>query len=883
MAWRSLKPNARRTILLMMPSFRSPFTQPRLVALTAAGLLFLVAADHFGLFAWLFTRVVDERVIQLLTLPPDKMELRSPLWDYQASLSPPWKTSVNTPGWTEYSWEGDLDADPELPGLEVFSGDERIPAASPGTAPTTSGTGFSFTLGQEMFRVATLSLPAHRTDLVSFEVCITHPSPTLVFQARRDGSRLPFVLFALGKAWSTTLRIDSDEWSSHRLSLGRIDPGTYTLRIDGTRSQVPSFFLKDLRLLQPARVAVRLPPGQPAPRIEYHPADPEAHLLAGGTPAALPAPVRSPWAVYDEDSRWVRTVEIGELVRTGICLPAPSAWSVEVETSRPMNLRFYPALHSSSSAARNPAQALLRVSAESGGRVFPLWDQWVRSGGLDAESQWEHGVTVPLPDTGSQPLRIQFETRPLNTGRTPQIFVAEPQLFPQEESGGDSLFPNRLERPNIVLISIDTLRADAVSCLGYERKTTPWMEEYFGNNGVRFTRAQAPCTWTLPSHAGLFLSQFVSRHGVGSEDVRIPSSVTMLAEAFAEQGYETAAFVDKGFMDANYGFSQGFARYDQRAGHFASSLPRCLDFLAHRDRRVPLFLFLHTYDVHAPYAAPEPYRSAFLTPDLVPPHDLRLVTPSPSVLQAANRESDNGAVMLDPKFAPYWRALYDGGVLFVDHQLRGFFDTVQDNGFLDTPLTILFSDHGESFFEHGSWGHGWNVYEELAHVPILVRFPGGDHAGRVCEERVSLLDVAPTLFEILGWPPRDGWQGRSLMPLIEGKPSAEPRRIFSELQRDLFRFSAVYLQNKKFIETRHKRERTEPPSPSSREIYDLASDPREKNSLSEVSIAGASEEFKRASSALALMENQRSGEGGGEQVDLSAEDVRELQAQGYMH
>ncbi|NUN96171.1 MAG: sulfatase, partial [Candidatus Omnitrophica bacterium] len=463
---------------------------------------------------------------------------------------------------------------------------------------------------------------------------------------------------------------------------------------------------------------------------------------------------------------------------------------------------------------------------------------------------------------------------------TVAVSVAEPRLVPPSGVAPSASFQKG--RPNVLLISIDTLRADALSVLGYRRKTSPWMERFFGEEGIRFSHAEAPCTWTLPSHASLFLSQYLSRHGVIADSVRISSESTLLAEHFAREGYDTAAFVDGGFIDASYGFHQGFGFYDQQGGRFAGILPRAKEWLHRRDQGAPCFLFLHTYDVHAPYASPEPYRSRFLEEGIAPPTDKDLIVPEAVVLQTENRAIEEGKPTLDGRYAAYWRALYDGGVSYVDHLLEEFFSDLANSPLLENTVVILLSDHGESFYEHGSWAHSWNVYQELTHVPILIRFPDRRHAGTLSEERVSLLDVAPTLFEVLGWKPPEDWQGRSLLPLVRGETKSEPRRIFCELHREPFIFSAVYLKNAKYIATRKADAMAPAQRHDGREVYDLTTDPGETRNLVAEPARQATEEFARADKALALMRGVREREGDAERADLDSEDVEELERLGYM-
>lgn len=449
----------------------------------------------------------------------------------------------------------------------------------------------------------------------------------------------------------------------------------------------------------------------------------------------------------------------------------------------------------------------------------------------------------------------------------------------------DAAFPNEIlprlqyrppprNRPNVVVISLDTLRADALSCLGYHRETTPWMEKFFGRDGVRFHTASAPCTWTLPSHASLFLSQYVARHGVTRDIHSLTPSSETLAELLSRQGYETAAFVDRGFLHHQYGLHQGFHLYNQKGGGFAQLLPECLDFLKARDRTAPLFLFLHTFDIHDPYMPPHPYRERFLFGDMAPSRQ-DFVVPNADTLHNANR----GLIELTRSDRDYARALYDGGVAYVDDLLGDFFETIEQRRLLENTVVILLSDHGEGFGEHGFWAHGWTLYEEMTRVPLLIRFPEKQFAGTEVEERVNLVDVAPTILEILDLSTPTHWQGDSLMPLIRDPSLRLDRRTYSQLNQNF----AMYHGFIKLIEQRNPtpsklNEKLMPPLA----VYNLKEDPDERTNLVAAPPIDASAEFKRLSETMQVMTSQREAEGEIGEVILDEEQVEELQALGYL-
>jgi arylsulfatase A-like enzyme len=429
-------------------------------------------------------------------------------------------------------------------------------------------------------------------------------------------------------------------------------------------------------------------------------------------------------------------------------------------------------------------------------------------------------------------------------------------------------------RPDVLLISLDTLRGDSLSCLGYYRDTTPWMTSYFGHRGIRFTNAEAPSTWTLPSHAGLFLSQFISRHGIKNSGERIGTSSRTLAEYFAEKGYETAAFADRGFLQHTYGFYQGFETYDQLGGGFASILPRCERWLEERAGSNPLLLFLHTYDIHAPYSPPPPFFDRFLTADMQPSNPGFWV-PGVEILESVNRR----LIDWTPSDVDYARAVYDGGILYTDSLLRGFFKRVEENALLNDPLVIVFSDHGEGFGEHDFWGHGWTLYEEMTHVPVLMRFPNDQYAGAMPEDRISLIDVGPTVFDFLDWEWPPDWQGTSVLPLLEGKELDPNRVIYSELLP--FR-QAMYRKSLKLVKHHSRLADRKGKKVDPIEAFDLVENPVETRNLVHDASRQFTAELSLMEKAFQVMAEQRSLEGNVESAELDPGTIEELKALGYL-
>ena len=240
-------------------------------------------------------------------------------------------------------------------------------------------------------------------------------------------------------------------------------------------------------------------------------------------------------------------------------------------------------------------------------------------------------------------------------------------------------------------------------------------------------------------------------------------------------GYATGGFVDGGYMNRAFGLGQGFDHYDARGGGLAAIGPKALAWLGdHRGR--PFFLFVHTYDVHTPYAPPEPYRSTFLA-GLAPPTPG--FEPSSERMEAIRHSGWKGEAvkLLPPNDLAYALALYDAGIRYVDDWLATLRRRLVGLGLDRRVILVVVSDHGEEFLEHGSVLHE-KLYGTVTHVPLILRLPGPP-APRVVPNVVGAIDLMPTLLELtVGRVPKT-LQGRSLAPYLDGR-TVEPRAEFSE-------------------------------------------------------------------------------------------------------
>jgi len=350
---------------------------------------------------------------------------------------------------------------------------------------------------------------------------------------------------------------------------------------------------------------------------------------------------------------------------------------------------------------------------------------------------------------------------------------------------------------NLLLVTLDTTRADRLGCYGHAAAKTRHIDR-LAAEGTRFETVIAPAPITLPSHSSILTGLYPFEHGVRNNgNFYLAERFPTLATVLKARGYRTGAFVSSFILDRRYGLDRGFDVYDDRMeGEYAQvvalqaerrgdrtalALGRFIDARA-KEPGAPFFAWLHLYDPHEPYRPPRPFRDLFAQ---------------------------------DP---------YDGEIAFADAILASVLDRLRAAGLLDRTLVVVTADHGESLGEHGETTHSMFVYEGAIRVPLVVWRPGLVPAGRVVSDPVRLVDVAPTVLELLGERPLQAPHARSLLPLIEGRPAGPPPPAYAETL--LPKFYMNWAPLRALRDGRYKL--IDAPRP---ELYDLQADPGESRNL----------------------------------------------------
>ena len=399
---------------------------------------------------------------------------------------------------------------------------------------------------------------------------------------------------------------------------------------------------------------------------------------------------------------------------------------------------------------------------------------------------------------------------------------------------------------SLLLITIDTLRADHLSCNGAQGVATPNLDR-LAREGANFTRARACVPLTLPSHASILTGNYPPTHGVrDNASTRLPASQQTLGEVLQSGGYETVAFLGSFVLDRRFGLAQGFDTYDDRvsrrpedlesleAERSAEDVFSAFDsWFSARETEKPFFAWLHFYDPHAPYTPPEPFAGRYRT---------------------------------DP---------YAGEVAYVDEVIGRVVGRLEAEGVLRSLVIAVVGDHGEGLGEHGERTHSLLIYNSTLHVPMILVAAGQIEPGRRIDSLVRTIDLAPTLLELLGLPGSLG-EGRSLLPLLDrgsdsqgSKPGllAYSESLYAELNLG---WSSVY-----GLETEAYRLILGPEP----ELYDMRADPGEERDLADAHPATVKELNRQ------LDESMPSGDpsgASGDRIELDPESMEQLRSLGYM-
>ena len=375
------------------------------------------------------------------------------------------------------------------------------------------------------------------------------------------------------------------------------------------------------------------------------------------------------------------------------------------------------------------------------------------------------------------------------------------------------------DRPNILFISVDSLRDDHLGCYGYHRNTSPNIDK-FASESIVFKNTICQAPWTKPSVGSMLTSLYPAVHGADSQgehgdnfsEAQILNNVSVLnksaitlAEVLKNNGYVTAGFTGGGYTHSFFGFGKGFDVYHDNAGGIKTINYEIFDWLKKNNEK-PFFIFTHFFDAHYPFKVIPPYGKMFGTYKSKVNVDRQFEIAVNSGKQKLNDEDINRL-----------KSLYDGGIYYTDTQLGLLFNMLKKMGCYDNTIIVLSSDHGEGFMEHDLIAHADIMYNEVMRIPLIIRWPELEK-DKMVDNQARSIDIMPTLLDFIGVKPPPNIHGVSLYPMIRGE-LRDGLIAFSETERMGLQKAVMDGHYKLLYNSRLKRE----------EFYDLKEDPKENH------------------------------------------------------
>jgi arylsulfatase A-like enzyme len=440
------------------------------------------------------------------------------------------------------------------------------------------------------------------------------------------------------------------------------------------------------------------------------------------------------------------------------------------------------------------------------------------------------------------------------------------------------------KKPNVILISIDALRADHLGCYGYPKPTSPNIDAFAAKN-ILFENAYTTEPWTLPTHLSMLTSLFTETHNVRKPDAVLSKHWQTLPEILKQKGYVTGGFATNPYwMNGRYGFARGFDHYFAQEKRGSGLNQNIVNFVKKNSQK-PLFLFIHYFDVHSapdsldflPYYAPELFRRLFR------PRRPMTFTGGNGILWASSylAHCEGNGIKLTSEQKEELNALYDASVRFADNNLAYLFNALKKEGIFKNALIILTADHGEELQDHGHYMH-FQIYEEVFHIPLIIKIPQEPDkpylrfkSPQKITGLVTLVDLMPTVLDYLQIPyPPNQIQGQSLLPLIEGKDSAHDYVCALETEQDQTRLAIRHGPWKLLCMAE---------GDPRYELYNLRDDPLESRNLSKerpdivAQLRNALREWRDRNHEARISSKEQE-----ESKGLSPEDKKKLRSLGYI-
>ncbi len=629
---------------------------------------------------------------------------------------------------------------------------------------------------------------------------------------------------------------------------------------------------EDYRIQAPVETVVR---GENALKFVYQTAD----KLVGGAPASFAVDYIRIIKEGDDlpqgqnfepphVDRLVQPFKINNEEKIGLLLPMPSSLDYYLNVPKTANLCMSVGA-STAGAGKKSHDVGIRVHAApvDGGDPIELLSKNYSG------SSWHHEM-LDLSKMEGKLVKLSISTNGDSLGRAvlgdASIRIRPPQLATSGKA------------KNVVMLCIDTLRADKLTAYDKTYVKTPAFEK-FVKESTLFEQCQAPSNWTKPSCATILTGLYPDTHKARGHSSRVAASVKLASEYFQPLGFNTGAFIANGYLAGEFGFNRGWGKYinyirENKNTDAENVYKDALSFIA-ENKEKPFFTYIQTIDPHVPYDPPD--------------EDLKMYDAGQYEGPVKNRSTGNlleevkrKKVILNARDKKRLESLYDGEITYHDRYFGHFLDGLKKLGVLDNTVIVVCSDHGEEFFDHDSVGHGHTLFQELLHVPFVIRAPGVVPAGVRSKVDVNLADILPTVLSAIGAEAPSSIEGEDVLPICNGDTANPVAVSFSCFYSEADNRNLSWTARQGDFKLRMK-------GPSNTYLCNLALDPRETRdddekyplALRALRIAlgqfiGAPNKANWRSSEIAV--NAVSAPSESESADVPDDLKAQLQALGYM-
>ncbi|MCP4449548.1 MAG: sulfatase [Myxococcales bacterium] len=443
-------------------------------------------------------------------------------------------------------------------------------------------------------------------------------------------------------------------------------------------------------------------------------------------------------------------VKIGGRLRRSLLAPGPQSYSYYLQIPKESTLIF-------DYASKTPQEYVVRAQGIKG-EAKELFRG-------TSTGQWQ-SAKIDLSELAGKATRIEFATEGTGTGGAwgePGIFVA-----PVKDTQ-DSIVSAKKAK-NLVLVVMDTTRADQFEAFSAGNGIHTPKLDAFAKEATTFTKAYNNANWTKPSMLTMFSGLYPATHTATKPESMVPGDIELISEHLQKQGVKTQGFTSNPVVSAKFGFERGwdgFGVFYESEAHGEAMYKRAGKWVEDNGEK-PFFLYIQTIDPHTTYAVPRKYSSRYYKKNYAGP-----------IGESFTREDQkkiNDKVLKPSADDVAWiQALYHGEITYQDEHVGGFLDKLGELGRLEDTIVIVTNDHGEEIYDHGEFGHGWQLFEEMIQAPLMIHYPPMFPKATIIDDITEHVDLAPTVLEAMGLPPMKGTEGTSFLPTLHGSLEQEPR------------------------------------------------------------------------------------------------------------